>query len=580
MAPRLQPPTLLSLAHSKVAQNLANICRVLHTLAQETCVAHVLNLTKNTLRPIWQSTVPASIRAQLLEQTTSLLTLQSSDNAGSTTGAAPLYLLVLLLAKDIKKIRIELCCYYGCSHQTTLLKFLANEGKGLESLELARSTLLRLDRSLLQSVLLSATNLRHLTFKNIANDSVLQIIGHHCPNLVSLDVSHSKEVTDAGLQQLFLHVEIRDKLWKSTKKHVQKNPLVRYKKNIHNFTKFLKKLCFPSRERDTLSKDLVTILEYCELRNNLCSTLKYLNIANTGVTNAGILLAILHVPGLESLGEYCHIGRALELLEQTIRQDFSNHYFQLKCVNSSRTTQHRLELISERFPQLKKLKITEPMYLPKSLFIIPRTVVSLSLQSIPSNEQWLQSIFDFLNGPHGQVLEELSLRFFPGDLLPSVDLHDVLPNLRNLRIFNLDGANVEWRTDVTLPQMDNLYKVQMGKVVMMNVICNLLKCCPALRIMHIYSCNQLDFSDLFDAKPSPRLSEIECFYIYETACLSKTLLQSIVDKLPNLRQFGNIRNCGLESEDIQAVDSWIVQNNFDLQLYAGSHWFSSSCFPL
>lgn len=144
MAPRLQPPTLLSLAHSKVAQNLANICRVLHTLAQETCVAHVLNLTKNTLRPIWQSTVPASIRAQLLEQTTSLLTLQSSDNAGSTTGAAPLYLLVLLLAKDIKKIRIELCCYYGCSHQTALLKFLANEGKGLESLELARSTLLRL----------------------------------------------------------------------------------------------------------------------------------------------------------------------------------------------------------------------------------------------------------------------------------------------------------------------------------------------------------------------------------------------------------------------------------------------------
>lgn len=95
------------------------------------------------------------------------------------------------------------------------------------------------DRSLLQSVLLSATSLRHLTFKNIANDSVLQIIGSHCPNLVSLDVSHSKEVTDAGLQQLFLRIEIRDKLWKSTKKHVQKNPIARYKKNIHNFAKYV-----------------------------------------------------------------------------------------------------------------------------------------------------------------------------------------------------------------------------------------------------------------------------------------------------------------------------------------------------
>lgn len=144
MAPRLQPPSLLSLAHGQVAQNLANICRILHTLSQETCVTHVLNLTRNSLRPIWQSSIPACIRAQLLEETTSLLALQSSDNAGSTTGAAPLYLLVLLLAKDIKKIRIELCCYYGCSHQTALLRFLASEGKGLQSLELARSTLLRL----------------------------------------------------------------------------------------------------------------------------------------------------------------------------------------------------------------------------------------------------------------------------------------------------------------------------------------------------------------------------------------------------------------------------------------------------
>lgn len=146
MAPRLQPPSLLWLAYRQVAQNLANICRILHTLAQETCVTHVLNLTRNSLRPIWQSSIPACIRAQLLEETTSLLALQSSDNAGSTTGAAPLYLLVLLLAKDIKKIRIELCCYYGCSHQTALLKFLANEGRGLQSLELARSTLLRLGK--------------------------------------------------------------------------------------------------------------------------------------------------------------------------------------------------------------------------------------------------------------------------------------------------------------------------------------------------------------------------------------------------------------------------------------------------
>lgn len=160
MAPRLQPPSLLSLAHRQVAQNLADICRILHIKAQETCVTHILNRTRNTLRPIWQSSLPACIRAQLLEETTSLLASQSSENAGSTTGAAPLYLLVLLLAEDIKKIRIELCCYYGCSHQTALLKFLAAEGKGLQSLELARSTLLRLGKCMQYNTMLPCSETR------------------------------------------------------------------------------------------------------------------------------------------------------------------------------------------------------------------------------------------------------------------------------------------------------------------------------------------------------------------------------------------------------------------------------------
>lgn len=368
----------------------------------------------------------------------------------------------------------------------------------------------------------------------------------------------------------------------------------------------------------------MAILEYCELRNSLCSTLKCLNIANTGVTNAGILLAILHVPGLESLGEYCHIGRALELLEQTVpsslRQNnnhddnnnnnkgspnaiLNDHYFQLRCVNSSRTTQHRLELISERFPHLRKLKITEPMFLPKSLFIIPRTIVMLSLHSIPSTDQWLHSIFEYLNGPQGAALKELSLRFFPGDVLPTIDLNSFLPNCRNLRALNLDGAHVTWDSDDSSASsssspytlfarsssppiiMEHLEKVQIGKVITTDALNKILLRCPALRIVHIYSCNQLVVDDILKFKDRNdkllvRESQIECFYVYETSCLTKDTLQSIANVLPNVKRIGNIRNCGLSSEDIQLMDTWITQNNLNVNLHAGSHWFSSSCFPL
>lgn len=112
--------------------------------------------------------------------------------------------------------------------------------KNFEELQLRLPTLFYFtDRSLLQSVLVSATSLRYLTFKNIANDSILQIIGAHCPNLVSLDVSHSKEVTDAGLKQLFLRVEIRDKaVHKSISKiNVRKDALGKIKRNLRSMAK-------------------------------------------------------------------------------------------------------------------------------------------------------------------------------------------------------------------------------------------------------------------------------------------------------------------------------------------------------
>lgn len=351
----------------------------------------------------------------------------------------------------------------------------------------------------------------------------------------------------------------------------------------------MKRICNPNGERDSTTKELMTILEYCELRNSLCSTLKYLNIANTGVTNSGILLAILHVPDLESLGEYCHIGKALELLQQTV-PNMCEHHFQLKCVNSSRTTQHRLELISKRFPQLRKLKITEPMFLPKSLFIIPHSVVSLNLQSVPSTDQWLRSIFEYLSGYQGQTLEELSLRFFPGDILPTVDLNEFLPNCQNLRILNIDGANINWDSEImTEFTMDYLQKIQLGKIITLNAINKILVLSPALRIIHIYSCSQLAIDEIFNDKLTfknqndkllSRNSQIECFYMYETSSLTKNISEFIINTLPNIKRIGNIRNCVLSSEDIQCMDTWIIQNNFNVKLYAGSHWFSSSCFPL
>lgn len=61
-------------------------------------------------------------------------------------------------------------------------------------------------------MLLSTTNLKQLVLKNIASDKILKTIGQSCSQLEVLDVSHSSQVTDNGIQHLLLQVEIKDKL--------------------------------------------------------------------------------------------------------------------------------------------------------------------------------------------------------------------------------------------------------------------------------------------------------------------------------------------------------------------------------
>lgn len=56
------------------------------------------------------------------------------------------------------------------------------------------------------------TNLKRLVLKNIACDKILKTIGQSCSQLEILDISHSSQVTDNGIKQLLLQIEIKDKL--------------------------------------------------------------------------------------------------------------------------------------------------------------------------------------------------------------------------------------------------------------------------------------------------------------------------------------------------------------------------------
>lgn len=591
-----QPNSLEGLSLGRVCQQLDGTCRRLQLLSQESSAAQVLAYAKKTIRPYYVNALPASIRSRVIEETSRMLYGPASDGSTLISGPAPLYLLALLLGHDIKQLKVNLCCYYGCSHQTSLLKLLATEGRGLESLELARSALLRLDCKLLRSALLNTRNLLSLTLRNIASDSVLEVVGKGCPKLVALDVACSRQVTDAGLKQLLLQIELRDKL--SSQQVNQQQPNHRHHRSHSQQTEItswsriktlLSRLKMKSHKNEKNDGQGV-LLEYCESRNFLCDTLRVLNVANTGVTSAGVLLALAHVPKLESLAEYSHMGRVVEIMNRAVI-DLKTP-FSLTQARSSRTTSGRLELLAQACPRVEKLHIAEPHHPPEALRLFPY-VTSLSVHSIPAKKEWLAGFNDYLR-TNGANLRELNIRIVASETPLILDLREIFANCPNLEILTKDGSSVVWLDGPDPSPLRCLKKVQLGRTVSATTIMKILSLAPELTSLHVHSCFDLTDEHLEKLLAPPETTKfarqresknfdnslvrnLTCFYVYEASRVSATTVLNMFKCCKNLRRIGNLANWGLDCEGVRMLKNTLARANLDVDLCPGSHWFWSNC---
>lgn len=146
---RYQPESLLNLSEDRVVSDLIQTCYRVHELTNRidmTMQTQTLACIRNKIRPYWNASVPTPVRRRLLRKCMAVLAdaIREGHSISSTVDSVPLYLLNIMLDADIRELTVQLCCYYGCSHQTALLRLLAAEARGLVSLELARPTLLRL----------------------------------------------------------------------------------------------------------------------------------------------------------------------------------------------------------------------------------------------------------------------------------------------------------------------------------------------------------------------------------------------------------------------------------------------------
>lgn len=146
---RYQPASLSNMSEDRVVSDLVRTCHQIHELTHRlglTTQPQVFAFVRNRIRPYWNASVPTPVRRRLLNKCMDALAdaIREGHSISMIADNVPLYLLNVMLDADIRELKVQLCCYYGCSHQNALLKLLATEAKGLVSLELVRPTLLRL----------------------------------------------------------------------------------------------------------------------------------------------------------------------------------------------------------------------------------------------------------------------------------------------------------------------------------------------------------------------------------------------------------------------------------------------------
>lgn len=331
--------------------------------------------------------------------------------------------------------------------------------------------------------------------------------------------------------------------------------------------------------------DLSFLLECSRKPTKLCSTLCTLNIANTSVTSNGILLALQNIPNLETLGEYCHIGKALELLAKC---PIRSNKLQLTMANACRTTPSRLQALCNVCTKLNRLTITEPLHSSLMLNQLPKSLTILNLQNIPTEHTWLDGLNKFLCGPQAHILRELYLKFRTDAVSQTVDLSICLPRLVNLETLLIDGVESTLKTVSTNIALEKLEKIQLSKIDSPNTLQRFLECTPRLKVFHVYTCSGLDglnFIDLLDSKTT-RLAtrqiskNLNCVYINNLQNGNITTVQYIVDMCPEIHKIGNINNWGISEEEVKVLNTWKHKNNFKLELHTNSHWYCSECFPI
>lgn len=317
------------------------------------------------------------------------------------------------------------------------------------------------------------------------------------------------------------------------------------------------------------------IQEDCKYPTKLCSTLQTLIVECTDVTYYGIVITLLSVLNLKSLGDFTHVGNAIELFKNYRMRSCE---LELTNVHSCSTTSNKLQAICDICTKLEKLIISDPRFSPSELFSLPKTLTKIYLRGIPANAEWLNYLHTFLMKPQLQILQELSLNFSFSDTSWSMDLGKFLFQLTKLEVLWIHGVKTTLKTNTLTAALGKLDKIYLNEIDHPDSLQCILKCAPNLTVLHVFTCLNLNNSNVVDLLNAGYNKMLKCFYINELPDGDIKTVLNIINVYPEINIIGNTENWNVESLEANVSSVLGNLNNYKLSFPGNYHWFSSQCF--
>lgn len=612
-----QPATLYQITHTWMCRFIGD--RVVNS-GYDSPTQQTLSTVRAKLRPFFLEHLPGSVRTSLLEDTANFL-LEKSLVTGVDCdyGKSVLHLLYLLLSPEVRKLRVSLCCYYGCRDLEGVLRCIKKNGSSLEHLELSRSSLLRMDPLLFRNVLTSASKLTSLVVKNICSDAMLKLIGAHCQQLQYLAIANSKQVSDVGVESLCCQVTICDKREANGNDNEEYSDatikLMAQPTEIQVTEDFSGDMrgvgCTPFPPWRTVRKNLrnclktttggrntEVLVEVKQVLHPVCSSLRAVDITDTSITNVGLLQLCRKMSNLTSLGEYS-IGDAF-LRSLCVVSSLRMDTFGLVTLHTRKISYTGMYNLVHVFTNIRSLTCWEPLFDITDLAYLPH-LQQITLIRIRYSESILaQIIYYFENFKGAKNLEKVCLEFivqekaFPLMYVPEFDVSKIFHNCDKLKVFTVEFKDSLQATpsvgyssyniprDMTRPCFTSLSHVQLGQMVQNSVVSVILQNCPNLVNFHANNCPELHDLDLAAALPLEKANSrscLQCLYVYEAPHLTINAFNIILEAFPNLKQFGNISRWAVNCEGMQQIVRTIRNDNLEVEILCGSHWYlsTSSC---